>query len=599
MVYFNQLKSYNALTDESQIKMTSFFKQFFSLSKQQKVALVPDFEINENFDPQKQSIVLLGDYIDRGDGSCEILCMISNIQKRISESNDERFKNNKDCFVVIGGNHESGYLSEKDETNSVCNRENSCYANDLAKKMMADGQLVSGHIIASKTDDAFFSFSHTYIIKTDCYLIMRQIFRLEDLLQNINNENWLNDGNNENEFVKLIQSICILLSDVEINNYGKKILQLLAKRYKTVKDSNKYFDVLKKVNDNFSFIQEKLEKYKDTIFGKKTVLESGNQFYDDLKTIFSDRDFFELRYLAMDTLVYPIAASADEKLDLCLDSIYDGDISLTSVLSDVRCAFSDFFSHSGSTPRCLKSVLSIIDKKYTDCSPNCLNWQRFFHIPENVIIPNSKQVVGHDPIFKEEHMFAIFYSQIIEIDILQSVGYNFENMVSHINKTFINTGNITASCTFTYKAEHINCIKPKVSEYNRYFDIFHNKNLDYEYVSKHKNEQDASEYNHKGINNQGKLLESDSKISKSNCKASSKKWVLIILELLLICIGLLLTLLTSMQVLGVILLIVGAIGFFVSTFFHDKVANWICNLCFGCCGISIGRSYKSIHRATG
>lgn len=187
--YFNQLKSYKALTYESQATILYFFMQFFCISKQRKVALVHDFEINENFDPEKQSVVLLGDDIDRGDGSCEILCMISNILNRISESDDKRFKNNKDCFVAISENHESGHLSKKDETNSVCNAKNSCYANDLAKKMMADGQLVSGHITASETNDTFFSFSHAYIIKTDCYLIMQQIFQLEDLFQNINNEN--------------------------------------------------------------------------------------------------------------------------------------------------------------------------------------------------------------------------------------------------------------------------------------------------------------------------------------------------------------------------------------------------------------------------
>ena len=75
-------------------------------------------------------------------------------------------------------------------------------------------------------------------------------------------------------------------------------------------------------------------------------------------------------------------------------------------------------------------------------------------------------------------------------------------------------------------------------------------------------------------------------------KTFSKKWVSIILELLLIVIGLLLTLFGYMQILGIILLVFGTIGLFVSTFFHDKIANWICNLYFKCCGISTDQIYE-------
>lgn len=331
-----------------------------------------------------------------------------------------------------------------------------------------------------------------------------------------------------------------------MNKYGKKILQLLAKRYKTVKNLDKCAGVLQKVNNNLSCIQAKLKEYKDAIFwDRKEILTSGNQFYDDLKKIFSDRDFFELRYLAMDALVYPIAASADEKLDLCLDSISDGEMSLTCVLFNCHYAFSGFFNHFNFVPRCLKSVLRIQNEENADRLPNCLNWQRFFNMPENVIIPNSRQVVGHDPIFKKGHKFIVFYSQIIEIDILQSVGYNFTNMVSYINKTFINMRNTTESYTFTYKAEFINRIKPKASKYNNYLDIFHNEDLKYTH----------------GV------------LPKLNSKTSSKKMVLIILELVLLFIGSLLTLFGTMQVLGVILLIIETIRLFVTTFFHNKVAN--------------------------
>ena len=55
------------------------------------------------------------------------------------------------------------------------------------------------------------------------------------------------------------------------------------------------------------------EKTQIKLFEDKKVLESGRQFYDDLQNIFSDEDFFRLRYLSMDALVYPIAASDDEK----------------------------------------------------------------------------------------------------------------------------------------------------------------------------------------------------------------------------------------------------------------------------------------------
>ncbi len=565
--YFGKAKFYDVLDDIVCTAMHKFLAQFFRISKQQKVALVHDFEFNKDFNPEKQKVILLGDYIDKGDGSCEILCMISNIQKRISESDDEHFKNNKDCFVAISGNHESDCLWKADfkQINVVCNAENSRYANDLAKKMMAEGQLVSGHVIASNADNEFFSFSHTYIIKTDCYLIMRQIFQLEDLLKNINNEVWINNDSNKNEFVQSTRETY----GNKINNYGKKILQLLAKRYETVKNSNKYVGVLQKVDNNSLTIQEKLEQHEVAIFQNKKVLTEGKQFYDDLKNILSDKDFFELRYLAMDTLVYPIAASIDEKLDLCLDSIsnYNYEVPLKFMLSNAYLAFSDFFGGFAYAPDCLKSVLRIVDEeKYGKYSLNCLNWQRFFELPESIIIPDSKQVVGHDAVRKQKHEFVVFHSRIIGIDILQSAGYNYKNKTSYVNKTFINTGSIAESYTNTYTVNSINSAKPDLYECDFRNDIFNGENLGYKL-----------------------LLEPE--LEPMTEKTFSKKWVSIILELLLIVIGLLLTLFGYMQILGIILLVFGTIGLFVSTFFHDKIANWICNLYFKCCGISTDQIY--------
>ncbi len=123
------------------------------------------------------------------------------------------------------------------------------------------------------------------------------------------------------------------------------------------------------------------------------------------------------------------------------------------------------------------------------------------------------------------------------------------------------------SYTCTYKTGYINRAISKVNEYNRYRDIFTNKDLALDYKS------------------QPELVS----ITE---KTSSKKWVSIILELLLVCIGLLLILFEYMQIFGIILLVFGTMGLFVSTFFHDKVVNWICNLCFQGCGISTDQIYE-------
>lgn len=130
----------------------------------------------------------------------------------------------------------------------------------------------------------------------------------------------------------------------EIDSYGKQILKLLAERYKDVKRSGKYNKVLSKVKQKKDLIGQKLKYYDKPIFTDKKVLESGRQFYRDLQHIFSDEDFFRLRYLSMDALAYPIVASDTEKLDLISKSLEDGKIGIESASQYHNLAFLDFFA---------------------------------------------------------------------------------------------------------------------------------------------------------------------------------------------------------------------------------------------------------------
>ena len=519
--------------------LVDFFKHFFT--PRQKIALVHDFELNKDFDPTKKSVVLTGDYIDRGEGSCEILCMISNIQKKISE--DKLLKDHKDCFIATSGNHESNSCARNDESNPVNNCENDCYANRLAKKMMKDGKLVSGHIIKSDKDNddkKFYSFSHTFILKTDCYLIMRQIFELEELMKNINNENWLNDTNNKNEFVMATKEIC----GGKVNNYGKQILKSLADRYQTVRKSEKYKKALEKVIQNKNLIDEKLRYYDGPIFKDKKILESGRQFYDDLKDIFSDEDFFQLRYLSMDALVYPIVASDTEKWDLISKGLKDGKIDIKSASQYNNLAFSDFFCRkTKTTPKCLKSILAISNEKEPS-SPNCLNWNRFFKgITQDDILSDVKQFVGHDPLSKGE--FMTFHSNIVETDFEQSAGY--QKTSSLIDKTFINISNPEKSCTCKYEVSNINTEKPTVSNLPSHRDLFNDKSL--------KHDDNIIEY------------------SLSSLTTPLLKKILIVFGILFALVGIALLIWAEALALtiGSVLLGIGAVGLFITIFFYNKI----------------------------
>ena len=534
---------FKSLDKQNKERLFKFLKTFFDISPQQKIALVHDFDLNPDFDPKKHSVVLTGDYIDRGEGSCEILCMISNIQKKISE--DKRFENHENCFIATSGNHESNFCARKNKNNSVNNYENDCYANRLAKKMMKDGKLVSGHIIKSDEDDKeFYSFSHTFILKTDCYLIMRQIFELEKLVEHFDDENWLQDANNHNEFVMATKEIC----GGEINNYGKQILKLLAERYKDVRRSNKYQEVLNKVKQNQDLIGQKLKYYDKPIFTDKKVLESGRQFYRDLQHIFSDEDFFRLRYLSMDALVYPIVASDDEKLNLISKSLEDGNRKIKSASKYNNLAFSDFFCRK-TTPKCLKSILAISneeDEYAVEFSPNCLNWNRFFKgITQDDILQDVKQFVGHDPLSKEK--FVTFHSNIVETDFEQSAGYREE--VSLVDKTVINISNPEKSCTHKYKVSNINTKKPTVASFSSHTDLFNDKSL--------KHDDNIIEYS---------LPPSTTPLLKQ---------ILIVFGILLALIGIALLIWTQLTILGSVLLGIAIVGLFITIFFYDKIEKKI------------------------
>lgn len=530
---FESLENQNAQPYQC---LVNFFQLFFT--PQQKIALVHDFDLNPDFNPEKKSVVLTGDYIDRGEGSCEILCMISNIQKKISK--DQRFTGHEDCFIATSGNHESNFCARKNKNNSVNNYENDCYANRLAKTMMKDGKLVSGHIIKSDKDNddkKFYSFSHTFILKADCYLIMRQIFELEELAENIDKKNWLDDPNNMNEFVVSLQRNGI------INNYNKKILRLLTDRYKKVRNSKKYQQALEKVRKNKVFIAQKSNYYHKFIFEDKKVLEAGRRFYRDLQHIFSDEDFFRLRYLSMDALVYPIAASDDEKLNLISKSLEDGNRKIKSASKYNNLAFSDFFNQA--TPKCLKSILAISneeDEHAVGSSPNCLNWNRFFKgITQDDILQDVKQFVGHDPLSKEK--FVTFHSNIVETDFGQSAGYREE--VSLVDKTVINISNPKKSCTHKYKVSNINTKKPTVSNLSSYTDLFNNEDL--------KNNDNIIGYS---------LPPSTTPLLKK---------ILIVLGISFALAGIALLIWTQLTILGSVLLGIGAVGIFVTIFFYNKI----------------------------
>lgn len=530
--------------------LVNFFQLFFT--PQQKIALVHDFNLKKDFNPEKKRIVLTGDYIDRGEGSCEILCMISNIQKKIST--DKRFTGHEDCFIATSGNHESHFCARPTQS-AVNNYENDCYANRLAKKMMKDGKLVSGHIIKSdkKDDDKkFYSFSHTFILKTDCYLIMRQIFELEELVKHFDDKNWLTDANNQNEFVMATKEIC----GGEINNYGKQILKSLAKKYNQVRKSKKYNEVLNKVNENKNFIAQKLRSYDKPIFQDKKVLESGRRFYNDLHDRdFSDEDFFRLRYLSMDALVYPIAASDDEKLDLISKGLKDGKIDIESASLYNNLAFSDFFCRK-TTPKCLKSILAISneeDEHAVGSSPNCLNWNRFFKgITQDDILQNGTQFVGHDPL--KVGQFITFHSNIVETDFKQSAGY--QNTLSLIDKTFINISNPEKSCTHKYKVSNINTQKPTVSHFSSYTNLFNNEKL--------KHNDDIIEY------------------SLPPSTTPLRKKILIVFGILFALAGIALLILAetlALTILGSVLLGIGVVGLFITIFFYDKIEKKIYDSC--------------------
>ena len=461
-----------------------------------------------------------------------------------------RFKGHEDCFIATSGNHESNFCAQKTQS-AVNNYENDCYANRLAKKMMKDGKLVSGHIIKSDKDNddkKFYSFSHTFILKTDCYLIMRQIFELEELMKNIDDENWLTDTNNRNEFVMATKEIC----GGEINDYGKQILKSLAKRYEDVKRSGKYNKVLSKVKQKKDLIAQILKCYDKPIFQDKKVLESGRRFYNDLHDNgFSDEDFFRLRYLSMDALVYPIAASDDEKLDLISKGLEDSKIGIESALQNNNLAFSDFFCRK-TTPKCLKSILAISNEKEPS-SPNCLNWNRFFKgITQDDILSDVKQFVGHDPLPTGE--FVTFHSNIVETDFGQSAGY--QNTSSLIDKTFINISNPKESCTHKYEVRNINTEKPTVSNLSSHRDLFNDKSL--------KHDDNIIEY------------------SLSSLRTPLLKKILIFLGILFALAGIALLILAetlALTILGSVLLGIGVVGLFITIFFYDKIEKKIYDSC--------------------
>ena len=147
--------------------------------------------------------------------------MILKIKNKIDS--DEKLKREADCFVTISGNHESESF---DSTSSGMNKDNDRNANQLAKRMIANGQLVSGSIIKPpKHKNNILSFSHSYFTKVDCFLTIEQIFELEDLAQNIEQPEWFYNDSNKNQFVCWINKNF----DKRLHgSYGKKILEFLS-----------------------------------------------------------------------------------------------------------------------------------------------------------------------------------------------------------------------------------------------------------------------------------------------------------------------------------------------------------------------------------
>ena len=301
-------------------------------------------------------------------------------------------------------------------------------------------------------------------------------------------------------------------------------------------------------------INEKLKYYDKAIFEDKKVLESGRQFYHDLQDIFSDEDFFRLRYLSMDALVYPIAASDDDKLDLISKGLEDGKIDIESASKYNNLAFSDFFNQA--TPKCLKSILAISneeDEYAVESSPNCLNWNRFFKgITQDDILQDVKQFVGHDPLSKEK--FVTFHSNIVETDFGQSAGY--QNTSSLIDKTFINISNPEKSCTHKYKVININTEKPMVTNLSLHTDLFNNKDL--------KHNDNVIYYS---------LPPSTTPLLKKILIVLGISFALAGIALLIMAEALALT------ILGSVLLGIAIVGLFITIFFYDKIEKKIYDSC--------------------
>ena len=121
----------------------------------------------------------------------------------------------------------------------------------------------------------------------------------------------------------------------------------------------------------------------------------------------------------MDTLVYPIAASDDEKLNLISKSLEDGNRKIKSASKYNNLAFSDFFNQA--TPKCLKSIFAISNGENRFCSSNYLNWNRFFkEITQDDILQDATQVVGQNSLDNTNPV--TFLSNIIETDCEQGAG---------------------------------------------------------------------------------------------------------------------------------------------------------------------------------
>ncbi|MBQ9492032.1 MAG: hypothetical protein IJU86_04610 [Firmicutes bacterium] len=544
------------------------------VEKQHKVVMVHDCKLKENLDMSKKKVRLTGDYIDRGDGSTEILCMILKIKNKIDS--DEKLKQEADCFVTISGNHESKFY---DPETSDMNKDNDRNANQLAKRMIANGQLVSGSIIKPpEHKNNILSFSHSYFTKVDCFLTIEQIFELEDLAQNIDKSEWFYNDSNKNQFVSWINS---KFNEKAHGGYGKKILELLVERYNKVKNLKKYKRVFNKFRANMTYIKSLHDQYMENIFDKLSCLKSGRDFYQKCKTIFSDYNFLMLRYFVMDTLVYPITDTIDHEFDL----ISSHATNLFNAInphrtSETSCAFSDFFSPGGKDSiKCLSSLKQILDGDWKKSAINNLNWQRFIEgLSKDDFLPGVLQFVGHDAV--EEHKSIIYDKNTARMDIFASHGYNKkrqnQNQASYVHKTFINANNPKENCELVYKVEY--------SDKEKTVDLFSNQKLDLEFseaeieFSDDKDEIDEEKEDKIEDENKNKVKKIDINkfiINKTN-GTYLMKLLLIIIGLLLIAggIGLFFTATALVfKFLAIGLGLLGAVGFGIGLF-YNKIGDY-------------------------